>query len=452
MTAHVVRFIYNIGFYIFLLASAPFYLMKMWRRGDWRTGFSERFANYSSKFKQAITNRDIIWLHAVSVGEVNICTQLIKALEPRAPTLKIVVSTTTSTGMAELRKRLPSHISKIYYPLDGNRFVRRALRMVSPEAVVLMEAEIWPNFLWRAADLGTPVFLVNARLSEKSFRGYKRWGFIFRRIFRSFAGVGCQNEADAKRLEALGCRPERIHVVGNLKFDAATILEKRVLDVPGIFTQLGVPPDAPVLVAGSTHDGEEKILGEVFQKLRRRFPTLFMVVVPRHFERGKDAGRDLAAAGVKFVYRNEVVPSMQRESGEVEALLVNTTGELRYFYEYATAVFVGKSLTAEGGQNPIEPGALARPIVFGPNMQNFDVIARQLVERGGAIQVQDAVGLERALAEILFDPKRAQALGESAREVVQENLGAIERTVEMILRGLHNQRLVVEPKAAAARM
>ena len=269
----MVRFIYNIGFHIFLLASAPFYLLKMWRRGNWRPGFGERFARYGSKFKQAITNRDIIWLHAVSVGEVNVCTQLIRALEPRAPTIKIVVSTTTSTGMAELQKRLPSHISKIYYPLDANRYVRRALRLISPEAIVLMEAEIWPNFLWRAADLGTPVYLVNARLSEKSFRGYGRWGFLFRRIFRSFAGIGCQNEADAKRLESLGCRPERIHVIGNLKFDAATVVEKRVLDVPAMFSQLGVPADAPVLVAGSTHDGEEKILGEVFQKLRARFPT-----------------------------------------------------------------------------------------------------------------------------------------------------------------------------------
>ena len=438
----MVRFIYNIGFHIFLLASAPFYLLKMWRRGNWRPGFGERFARYGSKFKQAITNRDIIWLHAVSVGEVNVCTQLIRALEPRAPTIKIVVSTTTSTGMAELQKRLPSHISKIYYPLDANRYVRRALRLISPEAIVLMEAEIWPNFLWRAADLGTPVYLVNARLSEKSFRGYGRWGFLFRRIFRSFAGIGCQNEADAKRLESLGCRPERIHVIGNLKFDAATVVEKRVLDVPAMFSQLGVPADAPVLVAGSTHDGEEKILGEVFQKLRARFPTLFMVVVPRHFERGKEAGRDLGATGVKFIYRNEVLPSTQRAAGEVEALLVNTTGELRYFYEHATAVFVGKSLTAEGGQNPIEPGALARPIVFGPNMQNFEVISKQLVERGGALQVHDAAELERALAEILGDPQRAKKLGENARIVVQENLGAIERTVEMILAGLptHHRR------------
>ena len=224
----MVRLIYNIGFHIFFVLSAPFYFLKMWRRGNWQAGFAERFARYDSKLKQAITNRDVIWLHAVSVGEVNICTQLIKALETRAPNLKVVVSTTTTTGMAELQKKLPVHISKIYYPVDARRFVRRALRMISPEAIVLVEAEIWPNFLWRAADLGKPVFLVNARLSERSHRGYKRAGFLFRGIFRSFAGIGCQNAADAKRLEEIGCRPERIHVVGNLKFDAATVHEKKV--------------------------------------------------------------------------------------------------------------------------------------------------------------------------------------------------------------------------------
>ena len=432
----MVRFLYNIGFHVFLILTAPFYLLKMWRRGNWRPGFGERFAQYNSKFKQALTNKDVIWFHAVSVGEVNICTQLIKALEPRAPAVKIVVSTTTSTGMAELQRKLPAHISKIYYPLDARRYVRRALRLIDPEAVILVEAEIWPNFLWTARSLGIPVFLVNARLSESSFRGYRRWSLLFRGIFRSFAGIGCQNDADAKRLEAIGCRPERIHVIGNLKFDAAKLVEKRLLDVPALFAQLAVAPGAPVWVAGSTHAGEEKIIGGIFKRLQQRFPTLFLVIVPRHHERGKEAGRDLEASGVKFVFRNAITPAVQKQPGEVDALLVNTTGELRYFYEHATVVFVGKSLTAQGGQNPIEPGALAKPIVFGPNMQNFEAIAKLLVESGGAVQVRDAVELERALGEVLSDPQRAAQLGQNALAVVKENLGAVERTVEMILTAL----------------
>jgi 3-deoxy-D-manno-octulosonic-acid transferase len=338
--------------------------------------------------------------------------------------------------MAELQKKLPSHISKIYYPIDARRYVRRALRLVNPEAIVLVEAEIWPNFLWRAADLGIPVFLVNARLSQRSFRGYRSAGFLFRRIFRSFTGIGCQNADDAKRLEKLGCRAEALHIVGNLKFDAAKLDERRVLDVPRMFAQLGIAPDAPVLVAGSTHPGEEKILGEVFRRLRERFANLFLVVVPRHFERGKDAGRELASAGVKFVFRNEVMPGTQFSSGEVEALLVNSTGELRYFYEHASVVFVGKSLSTEGGQNPIEPGALAKPIVFGPNMQNFEAIAKLLVERGGALQVNGPSELEPAFASILSDGERASRMGANAQAVVKENLGAIDRTVDMILEHL----------------
>ena len=429
----MIRFLYNLGFHIFFVLSAPFYFLKMWRRGGWQAGFSQRFARYDSKFKQAITNRDILWMHAVSVGEVNVCTQLIKALEPRAPNLKVVVSTTTSTGMATLQKTLPSHISKIYYPVDSWRVVRRAFRMISPEAVVLLEAEIWPNFLWRARQLGTPVFLVNARISDRSFPRYKRAGFLFRSVFCSLAGVGCQNETDAKRLEEIGCRPDKIHVVGNMKFDAATVTEKRLLNVPRLLAQLGVPPDAQLLVAGSTHAGEEKILGDVLRRLRARFPKLFLISVPRHHERGRDAGRELEAAGVKFIYRNQITPGTQLQPGELDALLVNTTGELRFFYDHATAVFVGKSLTAEGGQNPIEPGARGKPIVFGPHMQNFTAIASLLVERGGAVQVPHAAGLERALTEILGDPALAARLGANAQAVVRENLGSIDRTVDMIL-------------------
>jgi len=440
------RSIYNILFGLFFLLSAPFYFLKMWRRGNWRPGFRQRFGRYSTKIKQAITNRHVIWIHAVSVGEVNVCTQFIRALEPRMPNLKIVVSTTTSTGMAELQRRLPSHIQKIYYPIDRRQWVRRALGTIHPEAIVLVEAEIWPNFLWRALDQKIPVFLVNARLSKRSWRGYRRFRFLFGPLFESFAGVGCQNEVDAARLLELGCRPEAVQVMGNLKFDSAKINERRLTDVPRLLEQLGVPGNAPLLVAGSTHAGEEAVLGEIFLRLRRRFPELFLVVVPRHFERGKEAGRDLAAKGVKFVYRSELTLNSRHQPGELNGLVVNTTGELKYFYEHARVVFVGKSLTAEGGQNPIEPGVLAKPMVFGPNMQNFEAITRALVDGDGAVQVRDAAGLERALEEILADPDRADALGRNALRVVKENRGAIDRTVEMIVAQLDDGEMHVTGK------
>src|SRR6185503_8193711 len=236
----------------------------------------------------------------------------------------------------------------------------------------------------------------------------------------SFAGVGCQNEADAERLRQLGCRTEAVRVVGNLKFDAAKLDERRVLDVRRLLGQIGAPPNARILVGGSTHAGEEGALAATFLRLRQRFPDLFLVVVPRHFERGKEAGREIAAQGVRFAYRKEITPQTQYKEGEIDCLLVNTTGELKHFYEQASVIFVGKSLTAEGGQNPIEPGIFGKPMVFGPNMQNFEAIARAFVDQGAAIQVPDAAALEAALAELLADPQRAAAMGQRALDVVHE--------------------------------
>jgi 3-deoxy-D-manno-octulosonic-acid transferase len=440
------RPIYNLLFTAGFTLSAPYYFLKMWRRGHWREGFGQRFGRFSSKVKQAMTNRHVLWIHAVSVGEVNVATQLIKAMEVRLPNLKITVSTTTSTGMAVLHEKLPSHIQKIYYPIDRRACVKRALAAMHPDAVVLVEAEIWPNFLWTVQDYDIPAFLVNARLSDRSFRGYKRFSFLFRRVFASFCGVGCQNDADAQRLVQLGCRPEAVRVVGSLKFDAAKLDERRVLDVARLLAQIGAPEHARVLVGGSTHAGEEGILTEVFLRLRKRFPDLFLIVVPRHFERGKEAGREIAAHGVRFIYRKDVTPQTQLKPGEVDCLLVNTTGELKYFYEHATAIFVGKSLTSEGGQNPIEPGALGKPMVFGPNMQNFEAIANAFVEQGGAIQIRNADELESALAELLSDPAKAATVGCNALQVVRNNLGAIEKTVEMIVEHLDGTEVYVAPK------
>jgi len=439
----VVRVIYNIFFVIFFVLSSPYYFWRLRRRGNWRSGFGQRFGYYSPKFKQAITNRHVLWMHAVSVGEVNLCTQVIRALERRMPNLKIVVSTTTTTGMGELRKKLPVHISKVYYPIDRRKWVARAIATIHPEAVVLVEAEIWPNFIWRLRDLGIPLFLINARLSERSFRGYRRFGILFRRLFGSFAGVGVQNEADAGRLRELGCRPEAVHVVGSLKFDAAKLEDRHALDVPAMLRQLGVSSQAPLLVGGSTHAGEEMLLAEQFLRLRSRFPDLFLILVPRHYERCQEIGRQLRQRGVPFAYRSELSRTPSFKPGEITCLLVNTTGELKHFYKHATVVFVGKSLTAAGGQNPIEPAALGKAMVFGPNMQNFADVVSSFLAQDGAVQVRDAPQLETALAGLLADATRREQLGHNARRVVSENLGAIERTVDLIVQQLDRGEIYI---------
>ncbi len=436
------RFLYNILFLFFFALSAPYYFFKMWRRGDWRGGFWQRFGSYDSKIKQALTNRHVIWFHAVSVGEVNVCAQLIHALEPRVPNLKIVVSTTTSTGMGELKKRLPAHVTRIYYPIDRRKFVRRALNTIAPEAIVLVEAEIWPNFLWRAIDRDIPLLLVNARLSEKSFRGYNRFRFLFAPIFQKFCGIGAQNESDAKRLVDLGFRREAVHTFGNLKFDAVKLETGRPLDVADLLKRVGVKEDAPVFVAGSTHSGEEKILAEMFMRLKKRFPDLFFILVPRHTERTRDVMRDLKNSKVSYVCRSEVLTVTANKKHSFDCLLVNTTGELMHFYKRADVVFVGKSLTAKGGQNPIEPGALGKAMVFGPHMENFAPIAEGFVKNHGAVQVRNAEELEVAVGELLADSMRRKELGKNALAVVKMNQGAVAKTVEMIVEQLRSAEVL----------
>jgi 3-deoxy-D-manno-octulosonic-acid transferase len=441
-----VRTLYNIIFLLGFILASPYYFFRLQRRGNWRQGFRQRFAKYPPELKQTLTNSHVVWIHAVSVGEVGLCTQLIYALEPLMPNVKIVVSTTTTTGMAELRRRLPTHISKIYYPIDRRKYVNRALATINPEAVILVEAEIWPNFIWRVQRLGIPLFLVNARISDRSFPRYRRFGFLFRDLFATFASVGCQNEEDAQRLLAVGCRPETVKVLGNLKFDALKLDERRTLDVPAMFRQLGVPPDALILVAGSTHPGEEMILANAARRLRARFLNLFLVLVPRHAERCRDVGRQLRAQGVKFIYRNEITPDTRQQPGELDCLLVNTTGELKFFYEQASVVFVGKSLTVVGGQNPIEPALLGKAMVFGPNMQNFADITRNFVKANGAVQVRDAQALEPALARLLADETLRAETGRKAFQVVRENQGAILRTVEMIVKELKPRGIYIAPQ------
>ena len=437
------QFIYNILFEVCFILSAPYYFLRMRRRGGWRRGFGERLGRYSTKFKQAISNRDVIWLHAVSVGEANICVQLIKVLQPRLPNLKFVVSTTTSTAMSELRKKLPAEVGRIYYPIDRRGFVRRALATIRPKAVVLVEAEIWPNFLWGLQARRIPHFLVNTRISGKSYQGYRRFRFLFRRFFAGFTGVGAQSEPDAKRLVELGCNNKVVRVFGSCKFDGTGIGRDRLLDVPNLLQSLGVPVGAPLLVGGSTHSGEEEILARLTKRLRKKHPDLFLVLVPRHAERGRKVGEALARLGVHFVYRNEIGSNTQRrERGSLDCLLVNVTGELKYFYEEATVVFIGKSLTARGGQNPIEPAGLARAIVVGPHMDNFKEITTKFLSQDAAIQVADEAALESAIDDLLSDEAKRDALGQAARKVVQSNEGAVERTIEMIISGIETAEMV----------
>jgi len=440
------RFIYNILFNVGLLLSAPFYFLKMWRRGSWQAGFGQRFGKYDSKVKQAITNRHVLWIHAVSVGEANICMQLISALETRVPNLKIVVSTTTSTGMQELRKKLPSHIEKIYYPIDRKKYVNRAVSTFHPEAVILVEAEIWPNFLWKCFNQNTPVFLVNARISDRSFRGYRRFGFLFRPLFAGMSGIGCQNESDRKKLLELGAVSDRVHVVGNLKFDSAATGANKRLDARNLLDQMGVDPKSQIIIGASTHPGEEVLLAEVFMKLRKFFPQLFLILVPRHFERSRSVGVELEACGIAFMYRTEIKPQAGNRAAPPPCLLVNTTGELTAFYREADIVFVGKSLCAHGGQNPIEAASLGKAVIFGPHMENFKPVVDLFLAEKGALQVQSKEELEAVISRLISNKEERIELAKKGLELVRKNMGGMERTLEIILPILERSEVYVAPE------
>lgn len=427
------RLAYNCLFPPFFALSSPYYFLKMWRRGNWRNGFAQRFAYYDEPMRLALANRNVFWLHAVSAGEMNVCVELLRVLEALSPRTKFVVSTTTTTGMGELGKKAPPHVTRIYYPLDFPRNISRAFETIKPKAIILLEAEIWPNFLWRAMKDQIPLFLVNARLSDRSFPRYKKASFLFKNLFGGLTAAGAQSEDYAARLRTVGCLPERVQVTGNLKFDSARLDANRIVDVRALLYQLGIGADAQLLVAGSTHDGEERLLAQECVRLRRRFSDLFLIVAPRHHERTYDVERAVSKSGLKTFRRSQIATETNLPPGSIDCLIVDTMGELMSFYDVATIVFVGKSLTAKGGQNPIEPAALGRPIIFGPNMQNFTDVARLFVSQAGAIQVPDAGELGEVMADLLSNPARREQLGRTAKRIVHENRGATLRTANMIL-------------------
>jgi len=431
-----VRWLYNILFsFVFWMAS-PWLWIKLRRRGAWQEAFGQRFGRYEpSAIPPLSPAGKRLWLHAVSVGEVNTCLQFVRCLQGRRPDLQVVVSTTTNTGMAELRKKLPPGVTPLYFPVDLRRSVCRSLDRVRPDVVLLMEREIWPNYLWELQARRIPLMLINARISDRSHRAHRRYRVLFRDLYAQAEVVAAQTETDAQRLREVGCRPEAVHVLGSMKFDAVPTASVAGPNAADLMARAGRGPGAPVLVAGSTHDGEEALLARVVRQLRRDFPALFLVLVPRHFERAAEVVEQLRSEGLRPVRRSTI------DQGEPPAtadgcLLVDSTGELTAFYSEADIVFVGKSLLARGGQNPIEPAALARAMVFGPNMQNFPGITQQLLESNAAVQVADERELTSSLAVLLKSPERRRALGQNALSVVQRNTGATERTVDIVLQRL----------------
>ena len=433
------RFLYDLLFAAFFLFSLPCYGFRLWRRGNWRNGFGQRFGFYSAKLKERLQGKRVIWFHAVSVGEVHLCALLIQKLGKRLPGWTIVASTTTSTGMGELRRQLPENAVKIYYPVDFSWIVRRALQTIRPQIVTLIEAEIWPNLLWQLADKQVPVFLMNARLSPRSAKRYRQFHALFQPIFSRLDGVAVPAKQDAQILKSVGCRANRIQVIGNLKFDAANSATNPTIQPQALLRWAGAKENAPILLGSSTHAGEERLLGEIYLRLCRDFPDLFLVMAPRHFERGAQACQKLRALGIATQLRSDFQTSQNSSKQENRAaatqgqcLVLDSTGELRSFYSATSIAVIGKSFLAQGGQNPIEAAAAGCAIVAGPFMENFQAILKTFLDKDGILQVRNTSELETTLRLLLADESRRQELGRQAKLVVQENQGAANRAASII--------------------
>ena len=434
----MIRFIYNLLWPIGLLFFLPGYFTKMIRRGGYREKFGQRLGIYDQKMGERLSQQRSTWLHAVSVGEVNVALKLARALHRFEPELHCVLTTTTTTGFALARKNAPPWIEIMYTPLDYWPIMRRAFSMIRPARIILVEAEVWPNLAGEAHTRRIPLVLVNARLSPRSERRYRRFRFFVAPTFRLLDLVCVPEGDDIARWAALGVARNRIHLTGSIKFDpdageghvvAESLPASPKLCEGGWEASDVFSSEHPVLFGGSTHDGEEEVLAEVFLRLRRQFPALRLFIAPRHVERLQEIRAQFSAFPLRVVLASEALTG---GAADADCMLLDTTGELQRWYGIATVVFIGKSLTAHGGQNPVEAILAGKPVVFGPHMQNFAKLAETLVSNNGAVQVTDRESLERAVTELLRDGDARKRLVQNAHTALSEHQGATSRAASLI--------------------
>lgn len=422
----MIRFIYNLLWPIGLVFFLPRYLIKMFRRGNYREKFGQRLGLYDSEVCKRLSGKRSTWLHAVSVGEVRIALKLADELRALQPELHCVLTTTTTTGFAFANRNMPPWIEVMYNPLDFWPIVRRALAVINPAKIVLIEAEVWPNLVAEGKKRGVPITLVNARLSPRSEKHFRRYRAFVAPTFRLLDLVCVQESTDIERWTALGVDRDRIRRTGSIKFDPSLLRVDRA-NAENALRDLKIELHRPILLAGSTHPGEEKIVATIYFDLRKEFPDLFLILVPRHTERRREILRDLEQLELRATLRSRPASDLP-----LDCLIVDSTGELQNWYAVATIVFVGKSLAATGGQNPVEPIAAGKPVVFGPHMENFAALARELVECGGAVQIQTAADLKRAIAALLRDANLRNKLSERGRAALEKHRGATALTARFI--------------------
>jgi len=420
----------DLAYAVLLVATSPMWLYRMVRYGRYRQDIGQRFGAVPRRYGLQPT----IWIHGVSLGEVNAARTLVAELHNQLPDYRVVVSSTTATGIAAARRIFaPAHMV-FRWPLDFSLSVRMALGRIRPAMVVLMEGEVWPNFVSACRKRRVPVAVVNGRMSaDKGYPGYRRLGPLAARLFGGVTAFGVQDASYAERFASLGVEPDRLHVTGMMKFDTAEVAE-RLDGQDALAEALGVTAEQKLIVAGGTGPGEEEIVLGVFAELKARHGDARLAIVPRKPERFAEVARLIASRGFEVVRRSERGDGAEGGVPTDAVILGDTMGELRKFYALGSAVFVGRSLVEMGGSDMIEAAALGKATAFGPHTFNFpqaDALAAH-----GCVRVADAGELTGQLDAWLSDVAAADAAGRAAQDYVRSAQGATKRNVEMICRVL----------------
>ncbi len=426
-----------------LVASSPIWLYRMVRHGRYQSGWAQRFG--ATPIRYSLQPR--IWIHGVSLGEINVARTLVAELHSQLPDYQVMISSTTDTGMAAARRLFEKDHVVFQWPLDFSFSVARALRRTQPDLVVLMEGEAWPNFLAACNRRDIPAVIVNGRLgADKGYPRYKKLGPLAARLFNRLRAIGVQEDAYARRFEMLGVDQRRLHVTGMMKFDSAYV-ESSIDGADDLAHALGISPEHKLVVAGGTGPGEEELILGEWTDLSKRHPLARLAIVPRKSERFDEVARLITECGFNAVRRSEK-PDGEGE-GDLPAntvILGDTMGELRKFYSLAECVFVGRSLVPMGGSDMIEAAALAKATAFGPHTFNFpqaDGLAKH-----GCVRVADVRELVDQLSKWLTEPVAAAIAGKAARTYVCSRQGATRRNVEMIC-GILGRVPAVSPGAIA---
>lgn len=411
--------IYDIIFILFAVIYFPYLIVHK----KWHSGFTIRLGCFGSLLTKELSGKNNIWIHAVSVGEVLAILTLVEKIQEKFPQHKIVCSTVTQTGHQLAQEKLGKRCLIIYAPLDFSWVVRKFLVLIHPKIYISAETEIWPNLYTALHRRGVPIVQVNGRISDKSFRRYKKIRFLTKPILACVNIFNVQSALDADRLRQLGAAPDKIRVVGNLKFD-------HISSCAGMSkNDLGLRQDEDLLIAGSTHPGEEDILIDVYARLVAEFTRLRLVIAPRHIERADEVVRLIESKG----YKASRYSQKSKAGGDHKTIIVvDTIGHLKMLYGLANVVFIGKSLTVGGGQNVIESACFGKPTIIGPLTQNFKDVVNIFLNEKALIQVNDKEELLQNVRELLVNSRQAAKMGEAARQTVAKHQGATAKTVAAI--------------------